>query len=303
MGGAVDSLGGFLGLSDGPKAPTAQVQNNPLENLKSRTSIFDNYDANRAMNDYSMGKMSLQDMLNVGNGGGTNVFIRDLLANDPLAGTKMATDTVQSNGILGQLFGKGGTMDRTGEEEQRLASQGFQLTPEDREAYGQASGDIARLFGQQENDLTQQLQSRGLASAGSGAAGMSFSGLAGNKNEQLAKAQTNIANQRMNNTMQRLGQTRQFLGQLGQQGAQAIDQQNSRQMNASQGIRNALSQAGNMTQNANDSRNNYAMQAAGFEQENKPKNFMDFATSGIGQGVQSGIGGGVGKQVGGLFGG
>jgi hypothetical protein len=144
-------------------------------------------------------------------------------------GTEIATEQVQKNPILGTLFGKGGAMERTGAEEARLASQGFQLTPEDREAYGQASGDIARMFGQQEQDAAKALARRGLGSAGSGAAGAMFSGLAGNKNEMLAKQQMQIANQRMQNTMQRLGQTRTFLQNLGQQAGGAIQDQFGRQ--------------------------------------------------------------------------
>jgi hypothetical protein len=144
-------------------------------------------------------------------------------------GTEIATEQVQKNPILGQLFGKDGTMSRTASEEQRLASQGFQLTPEDREAYGQASGDIARMFGQQEQDASKALARRGLGAGGSGAAGAMFSGLSGNKNEMLAKTQMDIANQRMQNTMQRLGQTRSFLQNLGQQAGGAIQDQFGRQ--------------------------------------------------------------------------
>lgn len=160
--------------------------------------------------------------------------LRDYLAKgspetEGVRGTEIATEQVQKNPILGQLFGKDGAMSRANLEEQRLASQGFQLTPEDREAYGQASGDIARMFGQQEQDAAKALARRGLGSAGSGAAGAMFSGLAGNRNEMLAKAQMDIANQRMQNTMQRLGQTRTFLQNLGQQAGGAIQDQFGRQ--------------------------------------------------------------------------
>src|SRR3990167_3595711 len=63
------------------------------------------------------------------------------------------TKELQQNAILGQLYGPQGTMGRTTAEEQRLAEQGFDLTPEDRTAYGQVYGDIARQFGEQEQSL------------------------------------------------------------------------------------------------------------------------------------------------------
>jgi len=147
------------------------------------------------------------------------------LALDPNTALQFATDKVQNNPILGQYFGKGGALDRTNTEEQRLASQGYKLQPEDYEAYGQASGDIARQFGQQESGLAESLASRGLASGGSSVAGREYSGLQGNKNEMLAKAQTDIANKRMQNTMERLNQTRNFMSQLGQQGQNALQNQ------------------------------------------------------------------------------
>jgi len=138
-------------------------------------------------------------------------------------GMKQATQDVQDNAILGGLFGPQGTLQRTGAEEQQLASRGFTLQPEDYEAYGQGAGDIARMFGQSDQSLAQSLANRGLSS--SGVAGSAFSGSMGNKQEQLAGLQMKIANQRMQNNLARLSETRQFLGQLGAQGEQAIQNQ------------------------------------------------------------------------------
>lgn len=135
-----------------------------------------------------------------------------------------STGQVQNNPILGQLFGPQGTMGRTAQDEQNLASRGYSLQPEDYEAYGQASGNIARMFGQSEQGLAQDLANRGLSN--SGVAGQQFSGLFGNKQEQLAQLQTQIAQRRMDMNNQRLAQTRQFLGQLGAQAQGAIGQAN-----------------------------------------------------------------------------
>lgn len=139
----------------------------------------------------------------------------------------LAEKGVQESALTRGLFGAGGLQEQLGREGQDLAGRGFQLSQEDREAYGQAAGDISRLFGQQEQQAAQSLARRGLASAGSGAAGATFSGLAGNKNEQLGRMQMQIANQRMENTRQRLFQNRQMQQDLGMSGANLAEQRRS----------------------------------------------------------------------------
>lgn len=144
------------------------------------------------------------------------------LANIGNASYGQGTTDVQNNGILGGLFGQGGALQRAGNEEQQLASTGYNLTDADKTAYGEASGNIARQFGQNDQSLSQALSDRGLSS--SGVAGAAFSNSLGNKNEQLAGLQTQIAQNRMQMNNQRLAQTRQFMGQLGQQAQGAIGQ-------------------------------------------------------------------------------
>ncbi len=133
-----------------------------------------------------------------------------------------ATQALQSNPVLGQLFGKNGQMSQANNQLTQLNNQGFNLTPEDRTAYGQASGDITRQFGAQGQNLAQSLAARGMGQ--SGAAGAQFSGLQGSQQEQLAKLQQNIAQQRMQTTMQRIGQTQNFLANMGQQAQSGIGQ-------------------------------------------------------------------------------
>lgn len=157
------------------------------------------------------------------------------------------TKELQNNEVLGGMFGKGGTLDRTTEEEKNLASQGFELTPEDRTAYGQASGDIARQFGESDQSLAQSLADRGLSN--SGVAGAAFTGSQGNKMEQLAKVQQSIAKQRMETNMQRLGQTRQFLSQLGSQGANDINEMQQLGRQKSEDYNAANQQRFNMAEN------------------------------------------------------
>lgn len=141
-----------------------------------------------------------------------------------------ASEYVQADPILGKLFGPQGTLSNTVNEEQNLANRGYSLQPEDHEAYGQASGNIARMFGSQEQGLAQDLASRGLSN--SGVAGQAFSGMYGNKMEQLGQLQTQIAQNRMKMNMDRLAQTRSFLGQLGGQAENAIQGQYNRQSDA-----------------------------------------------------------------------
>lgn len=190
----------------------------------------------RSLLAYSQGKQGIDDsMWRSGAGNDPNAFAQ-ALATNPLSGSKFATDQVRDNEILGQLFGKGGALERVNSEEQNLASQGFQLTPEDHQAYGQASNETARLFGQEENSLAQALAGRGMASAPNGAAGVGYSGLMGNKTERLASAQRKIADDRMKMNQQRLESARGFMSQMGAQGQAAIQDQFGRNM---AGVENA----------------------------------------------------------------
>jgi len=225
----------------------------------------------------------------------------DQLALDPLTATKFATEQVQNNPILGQLFGKDGTMSRTAGEEQRLSEQGFKLTPEDREAYGQISGDIARQFGQEEQGLAESLAQRGLASAPSGVAGQAYSGLAGNKMERLAKAQMDIADRRMQNTLQRLGQTRQFLGQLGSQGASAIQDQFGRSLAGRQ--QKVGERMGSIGAQQKQQQMEQDQLNTGFQQQESTRGpGLGEILGGIGGGILGGVTGGLGTAIGGGMG-
>lgn len=221
------------------------------------------------MSDYAMQK-NIQDAMN---------------ANRGLTMENAATD-VQSNPLLSQLFGSQGAMQRAGNEEQQLASRGYSLQPEDHEAYGQASGNIARMFGQSEQSLAQSLADRGMSQ--SGIAGQEFSGLLGNKQEQLAGLQTKIADNRMKMNMDRLAQTRQFLGQMGGQAQQAmgqsLDTTNTRNQNMINNSMNYL----NARQGGNE-------RAKGLQQSSAQEgpNFGSFMRGAIGGGLAGGQLGGA----------
>lgn len=141
--------------------------------------------------------------------------ISDALAQSSKNNYNYSAGDVMGNAITGQIYGQGGLFGQTLNQEKDLANNGFNLTDTDKTAYGEASGNIARQFGQNDASLSQALSDRGLDS--SGVAGQTFSNSLGNKNEQLAGLQTSIAQQRMQMNQQRLAQTQNFLGQLGSQ--------------------------------------------------------------------------------------
>lgn len=298
MGGAVKSLGGFLGLGGEGEGFSPASGNQALDDMLKRRDVYTSPRAQQDLRDYESGKTDITQALNQA----ANMppqwqaeFMNQLAAG-PITGQKFATEQVQKNPILKTLFGQGGAMERANTEEQDLAGRGFQLKPEDHEAYGQASGNIARLFGQQENDVSSQLAQRGLLSAGSGAAGQSYTGLMGNKYEQLARAQTDIANKRMENNMQRLNSTRGYLSQLGGQAQSAINSQYATQR-AGADAQNALLSDAARLQIGNNAEANGANQAnKSMMMASAPKNFMDFAAAGAGQGIQSGLGGSSGSS-------
>jgi hypothetical protein len=182
---------------------------------------------------------------------------------------------VQNSAMTKGLYGEGGLQSQLGDEEKRLASQGYGLQQQDHEAYGQTAGNISRLFGQQDQAATSDLARRGLASADSGTAMAQYAGLAGNKNEMLAQAQTQIAQKRMADTQSRLQATRQQMQSLGMQGSQLAD---SRYNTKGAALGQNVAMEGQL--------NNENRQTLMDQQAAVKKGL--FST--IGQGIQSGIG-------------
>lgn len=177
---------------------------------------------NRDLGSYALGNRDLASILGQY---GSSAGSMSQLALSPVSGRRLASDQVATDPILGAVFGSGGAMDRAFDEENALATTGYSLKNEDHDAYGQASDEIARMFGQQEQSLAQALASRGLAAGGGGAVNQQFANLYGNKSEQLAKAQKDIAQRRMEMNLQRLGQVRQYAAGLSGQANQAISGQ------------------------------------------------------------------------------
>lgn len=266
MSSVAKSVGGFAGIGPGnnEQAPGGQFGNPALDALNKY--VTDNPDSQ---------------------------------ALDPTKGSQYATQQVLDNPILGSLFSKGGTLNQAEDKLSQLNNQGFELRPEDFSAYGQTSGDIARLFGKQEQSAAQSLADRGLAAGPSGSASAMFSGLSGNRDEMLAKAQTDIMNSRVQSTLQQIAQQQQMVQALGSQGANDINQQFGRSLQGAQQKVSGLASAAGLQENQNAQQNSYNMQAADFNNQNRPKNIGDFATSGFGQGIQAGSGGAFASMFGG----
>lgn len=322
--GGFGSIGGFFtgqqGKSYSPSAyinPNRKIASDEAQNLSGNPTL-----AGQGAS-YGMGDMSLADYFKQAGNGATQ---QANLALSPLASSRLASEQTQQDPILSQLFGKGGAMERANTEERGLADRGYSLQPEDYEAYGQASNNIARQFGAAEGSLSQALANRGLSGGGGQAANKQFSGLYGNKNEQLRTAQTDIAQKRMQTNADRLNQTRSYLTNLGSQAAGNI--QNQQEQNRA-GV-NQRQQFGNQQADAYDRQYNQdqAHQQAAMQDERDSyepglvdawkqgtikgvgsgtESATKFWTGGMGTGGMGMMGGGGGgggmSSMGGMFGG
>lgn len=304
MGGLVKSAGGLLGLGSGPKAPEGQFSNRALDTLNTQTGIFGDEAPLNANIQAILGGKDVGGLLGQWGNNAQQAAMGNELATGALTGSKVAEQQLMGNETQRGLYGPEGQLGKVEGKLNSLYDQGFNLTPEDQTMYGQMSGDIARQFGQQGNQAASNLASRGLSN--SGAAGAMFSGLAGNQNEMLAKAQQSIAQQRFQNTMNQIGQYQNFVSGLGAQHENALQNQYGRQLAGAQNQRQGLQSTAQLQQGQNQAQNQYGLQAAGFEVENQPQNLMDAvggaAAAGVGAAGKT-VGEGLGAKVSkGLFG-
>lgn len=236
------------------------------------------------------GKSGGQNAGNIYDNGGSSQMAMDNIQRG-LGGAQQGRDeqtindystVIGGNQMLSGIFGKGGVQDQAQSQLSGLYNdQG--LTSDDKTAYGQASGDIARQFGQSEQSLSQSLSDRGLSS--SGAAGAAFSGLQGNKNEQLAGLQTQIAQKREALNQQKMQTMQNFVGQLGQQSQGAIQQQYDQNMGKNQDAR-AQAQLGMQYLGADQDQHNEALQQ---QQQTAQANPASQGLSGMFSGMGAGM--------------
>lgn len=219
------------------------------------------------------------------------------LATDPLTAQRFAAEQMRSDPLLGAAFGQDGLAGQLAEQ----AGQGA-LQPEDVEAYGQASDEIARIAGQQEGELARVLAERGLGAAPSGAAVAGISGIQGNKFERLAQQQRGIAEQRRARQMQSQQQlanlASQFSGALGGRFGQGMASQQQRVGELAGAAGRAFGQKGAEQRQAN----------IGFQQQEATRGptageIMGKVGGSLLGGLTGGITGGLGQLGGKLFGG
>lgn len=290
-------------------------QNNPaLQAIDQRSQGQTSPELQKILQDYSTGGMSLSDAISKAGGisGGT-----DRLATDPLTGSVMASDQVRSNPLTSGIFGQGGVQDQAQSQYGKLGDyldqdrnalmgrdQSYGLTNQDLAAYGQASGNIGRMFANQEQSLAQSLADRGLAAAPSGVAGQAFSGLMGNKLEQLAGLQQQISQNRINTAqqlaqarnqadLQRQSQTGSLIQGLGNLGQQAVNDQFGRQLAGSENNYNQTAGAAGLNLQNQGLQQNIANSQFAQQQATRTPSLGES----IGTGINQGIGGGISKGI------
>lgn len=233
---------------------------------------------------------------------------------NPLTGTKAATEQVMGNEVFKPYLAYGQGLIGENEKVQGLLDESrnalmgrdesYGLTGTDLKALGQTSDATARLYGSQEQSLAQMLADRGLSQAPSGAATQAYSGLLGNKNEQLAKAQLGIAqsridtarglaNDRMNADLQRHRTVQGSIEGMGRLAGQAVNDQFSRNM---QGLGNYQQQNKDSMGAAQTMQDQYNQQ---FQQQQATKgpSFGDIL-GGLGTGLIGTAAGGFGGAFG-----
>lgn len=226
--------------------------------------------------------------------------LRMAMLTDPQGGMNEAIRQIQEGGLTSDVYGEGGLAEQLAGEQKELADTGFSLQPEDRTALGQVLGDVTRQYGQQENELANVLASRGLSAAPSGAAGAGYSGVLGNKYEQLAKAQQNIAQARMDRNLQRLQQTRQMMGNLASEGMGLAGQGFNRAMQARKQQFGETAQAAGSGQTERQMQQEQANKA--FEQKQATSFGLGDVLGAVGGGILGGATGGIGSALGGKLG-
>lgn len=287
--GLLSGFGSLLGIggNQGSHYQAPNLESNAGAELQQVLQQGRSSQMGGAIDRYSRGEMSLDELLKEA-GSNSRQLQNNLVAviNNPIAASKLASEQVMNDPLSKGFFGEGGSQDRAFAEEKDLASRGFSLQPEDYEAYGQASGDITRMFGQQEQSLAQALADRGLAAGSSGIAQQQFSGLQGNKAEQLGKMQMDIAQRRMQTNMQRLNDTRNYLTNLGGLGQQALQNQFGRNRTSVDAYLGNLHQMAGRDVQKYSAEQSMALAAAQNQQARETKNLGDAISSGIYTGTQ-----------------
>ena len=294
MSGVYNSVGGFLGTSSGPGGgPAGNFNNQALGTEANEQGIYQNPAATQALLNYSNGTESSSDVLgtSLGGNGAQNAAgqqgLMNALATGATTGSQYAAEQVGDNATQNSLYGQNGQLGNTENLINQEEQVGTQLNPTSNTLYGQEAGQIANQFAQQGNQAAQSLASRGLSD--SGAAGATFSGIAGNQNQMLANAQEQIGQQQFSNAQQQLQNNMNYASQLGGQYNNALNQQYGRQLSGAQAQESGLSNAANQTAQANNSQNQYNQSLFNQSVKNTPVNLGDYLAAGTGSGLYNGL--------------
>jgi hypothetical protein len=261
VGGIFGGIGKTLGINGAQgEYFNARNDNQAMDDINDRNGVLRDRALSQALQLYGQGEGSLADAMtavrNQGSGAQQDAAA-DMLAIDPMSGSRFAADQLDSNPLLSRLYGSGddSALSRALAQEQELSSRGYSLQPEDHEAYGQALGEITRQFGASEQNLAQALAARGMAAAPNGVAASEFSGLMGNKNEQLSRSQMDIAQRRMDMNRLRLRDAQADRMGLAAQGTNALQEQYDRQLSGVQQKQGALQSAAQLKTAQNQAAN------------------------------------------------
>ena len=101
---------------------------------------------------------------------------------------------------------------RTADKDKEMSSKPFGLQDQDNTAFTQMGGNLARMFGASDNQLSSNLYGRGLSNSGS--ANRSLMTSLGNKNEQVGSLMTNMANNSWDRQQKAMNANRDYLVSL-----------------------------------------------------------------------------------------
>lgn len=299
--GLLNKIGGLVGLGggQGEHYRADPFKSKGQEALKKQITADNSNEVRDAILGLQSGDMSLEEAL--ASLGGHQERIA-ALASSPIGGSLVASEMVREDPLSAGLLGEDGSLERALSEEKELAGRGFSLQPEDYEAYGQASGNIARMFGKQEQSLAEALANRGLAAGGGGSAVKAMSGIMGNKNERLGQLQRQIADDRMEKNLQRLEQTRSFAARLGDLGQQSLAAAFSRNMAGAERRTDSASRLAGTELSAYEAAQRAKQAEQASKEANRELGLSDALSGGIYKGVQGGVSSGIGYGTGSIFG-
>jgi Zn finger protein HypA/HybF involved in hydrogenase expression len=289
------SLSTFFGGGQGDYYQNATMQNAGLDQLNKNIKLQNDPTLNAAITGVGSGSMSLQDALKSlgGLSGQSQQAALGDLATSAVSGNQVANQQAQQ--MYGQAFGQNGALSQAYGQLNNLNNQGYSLQPQDYDAMGQGSNNIARQYGASGQSLANSLSMRGFGAGQSGASGAAFSGLQGSQNEALGQMQQQIANNRMQQNMQRISQTQQFIGNMQGLNQQATNSAFQNSLSGTQANNNMLSAAANNATSAFSAQSAADQASVTSKNENSSSGLIGALGTGLTTGLTGAMTGGMGS--------